>query len=131
MEHSSKEFNRLCKTLFPEIYGDISEESNTLRDVFGSMVDYPFIDPRSQGMLSIGNLFKLFKEFYMGYEEKNGINAKDFFERFLNISSLDIENKSINLDVPGFVSKIDDIYEFNPELWYNEDDKGFLKKYWK
>jgi hypothetical protein len=129
MENSSKEFNRLCKTLFPEIYEDISEESNTLHDVFGTMADYPYIDPRSQGMLSIGNLFKLFKEFYMGYEEKTSIDARGFFERFLNISSLDIDTKGINLDVPGFVSKIDDIYEFNPELWYNnEDDKGFFKK---
>ena len=34
MKESSMEFSRLCKTLFPDTYGDIGEESRILMDVF-------------------------------------------------------------------------------------------------
>jgi flagellar motor protein MotB len=128
MENSSSEFSRLCKTLFPDIYGDIGEESKLLMDFFGSMADYPYIDPKSQGMLSIANLYKLFQEFYMNYDDTNGIDQTEFFKRFLEISSLDKKNKERAYTFDGFDKKINDIYAFNPALWWNIDEKGFFKK---
>jgi hypothetical protein len=119
MQYSSIEFSRLCRTLFPDTYAEIDEEM--LIDVFGSMADYPFINPKSQGMLSIGNLYKLFKQFYMGYNHSSSINQNEFFKKFLNISSLKTGKKDDTYRFEGFTTKIDDIYEFNPVLWYNED----------
>ena len=119
MQYSSIEFSRLCRTLFPDTYAEIDEEM--LMDVFGSMADYPFINPKSQGILSIGNLYKLFKQFYMGYNHNSGIIQTDFFKKFLEISSLNTGKKSDTYSFDGFETKINDIYEFNPALWYNED----------
>lgn len=128
MDNSSKDFSRLCKTLFPDTYGEMDEESKILMDFFGSIADYPYINPKSQGLLSIANLYQLFEEFYMSYDSKEKIDQTAFFTRFLEISSLDIRNKNSPYQIPRFEQEINDIYVFNPELWWNIDDNGFFKK---
>lgn len=130
MDESSRDFSRLCQTLFPDIYGEIGNESKLLMDFFGSMADYPYIDPRSQGLLSIANLYQLFQEFYMTYDSKDKIDQTAFFRRFLEISSLntDTRNKNISNTISGFKDEINDIYGFDPALWWNTDDKGFFQK---
>jgi uncharacterized protein YjfI (DUF2170 family) len=120
-------FARLCKTLLPKNYKE--GDTDILRDIFGSIADYPIIDKQSNGMMSINHLFMLFDEFYMNYNtyqsgsnkrfryDGTGINKKKFFDRFLEISSLQIENKEPFND-KYFKTDIENIYEFNPDLWY-------------
>jgi hypothetical protein len=127
MEKSSKEFARLCKTLLPTDYRE--EDTDILMDIFGSIADYPFIDRTSNGMMSIRNLHKLFDEFYMNYSTEMvdsrktfnpdgpGIDKQKFFNRFLEVSSLQLEKRE-KFDDPNFRSDIGDIFEFNPDLWY-------------
>ena len=124
---SGAAFARLCKTLLPKDYKE--GDTDVLRDIFGSIADYPIIDKRSNGMMSIQHLFMLFDEFYMNYntsqsgsnkkfrDDGKGIDKQKFFNRFLEISSLQIENKEPFND-KYFKTDIDDIYEFNPDLWY-------------
>jgi hypothetical protein len=127
MDKSSKEFARLCKTLLPSDYKE--EDTDILMDIFGSISDYPIIDRSSNGMMSIRSLQKLFYEFYMNYntsvsgtskqfnKDGNGINKQKFFDRFLQVSSLQLGNNEI-FDDKNFKTDIGEIFEFNPDLWY-------------
>ena len=63
MNESGIAFARLCKMLFPKIYNDMDE--NILSDIFGSIADYPIVNKKSCGMMSIQNLFELFHTFYI------------------------------------------------------------------
>jgi hypothetical protein len=120
-------FARLCKTLLPKNYKE--GDTDILRDIFGSIADYPIIDKQSNGMMSINHLFMLFDEFYMNFntyqsgsnkqfrDDGTGINKQKFFDRFLEISSLQFDYKEPFND-KYFKTDIDDIYEFNPDLWY-------------
>jgi hypothetical protein len=129
MKISSNAFARLCKMLLPKIYKD--QDSDILMDIFGSISDYSVINLNSNGMMSISSLFKLFDEFYMNYNttksgisgvktylpNKTGIDKQKFFNRFLEVSSMQLRNREV-FDDKSFKSTIDDIFEFNPDLWY-------------
>ena len=70
MNESGIAFARLCKMLFPKIYNDMDE--NILSDIFGSIADYPIVNKKSCGMMSIQNLFELFHTFYIDQNHRFG-----------------------------------------------------------
>jgi len=125
MDESGIAFARLCKILFPKIYNDMDE--NILSDIFGSIADYPFIDKKSCGMMSIQNLFELFYTFYIDQNHppkyQIAIDPNMFFNKFVEISSLSL-NEVPYLDSKDFIAEIPKIYEFKPEYWYSDDSRG-------
>ena len=137
---SSIAFARLCKTLLPKDYKEVDTE--ILMDIFGSIADYPIIDKKSNGMMSIGHLFVLFNEFYMNYNTRKagsnkefivdgkGIDKQQFFDRFLQISSLQLDRKQ-TFDDKNFKSSIGDVNVFNPDFWYADFNLEEFEKAFK
>ena len=124
MSTSALAFAKLCKILLPKDY----QENDTviLMDIFGSIVDYPIIDLKSNGMMSIQNLYILFNEFYMNYDLNTGINKETFFKKFVAISSLQYDVNQ-ELDSLNIKRLIEDVYEFNPDYWYSNFDLQLLQ----
>ena len=121
---SEEKFIELSKSLFPDIFKDAN--TSELESIFGTIIDYPTIDPSSFGLMSIEGLQKLFIE---NYHNKK-IDKKDFFDKFLNNLSI---NKN-ELDASEYQIKTNDCkdindeikhYYFNSKLWYEGTDKSF------
>ncbi len=131
-------------------------EQQCLNNIFhsgiGSMFDWPSIDPKSVGLGNIEHISDLFQKYYIGEveDEKNPLREKDTGARkYVGGDELDIQGREFYNDfingfffrhcVKGFLSKdttgptdfkrkVDGFYNFNPDLWfYNNDTDGTFK----
>lgn len=124
LTNSEEKFFELSKSLFPDIFKDAN--NSELESIFGTIIDYPRIDPSSFGLMSIEGLQKLFIKYYL----KENITKKAFYDDFL-------ENLSINkvvLDMSEYRITTNDCkdindeiksYYFNSELWYEGTQKDY------
>ena len=133
-------------------------EQQCLNNIFhsgiGSMFDWPSIDPKSVGLGNIEHISDLFQKYYIGEvdDEKNPVREKDTGARKyvrggdeLDIQGTEFYNDFINgfffrHCVKGFLSKdttgpidfkrkVDGFYNFNPDLWFdNNDTDGTFKR---
>jgi hypothetical protein len=125
LNKSADKFSDLCQVLFKEFYDGKSDE---LKSIFGSLADYPSIDPDSFGLMPINSLKELFDEYYLKYEVKgneSNFNQARFYQEFLSKLSI---NNVIELKDSNITKKLNkkiEYYSFNPDIWYNEDLSNF------
>ena len=77
-------------------------KKDELKSIFGSLADYPLIDPDSFGLMPINSLKELFDEYYLKYKvtgSDSSFNKPRFYADFL-------EKLGINSEIELKVSRI-------------------------
>ena len=122
LEIASDQFAELASTMYPDDFK--GRDSAVLKEAFHSFFDFPSIDPTSIGMVSIKKLADLFDEHYMTYSG-NRIDLDKFFKKFMENTELEnyIDDNEISRMIQRLRTKIssiqiDDVYVFDPALWY-------------
>lgn len=126
LNDSAKKFPDLCRVLFKELYDGKKDE---LESIFGSLADYPSIDPDSFGLMPINSLKELFDEYYLKYKV-TGANPnfvkKRFYQDFLDKLGINREINSKGTSVEERLNNKIEYYKFNPDIWYNQDEEKMI-----
>lgn len=147
-------FNNYADSSISEANFDMECLNHIFRSAVGSMFDWPSIDRKSVGMGSIEHIAELFQKYYFGevddtsprpWEEKQSefrkygqndtleIQGDKFYNDFVNgffFRSCLEKYKSNEKTVPsGFEKEISGFYDFNPDLWVDNNDTTDPKKF--
>jgi hypothetical protein len=144
-------FLKTFKTIFNEDYQELQEIfaldgitddteclDHILRSAFGSMADWPSIDPNSVGIGSIHKLYDLYHKYYNGVGEDgnpdpavNGpfnINGREFYKDFISKTFMRCVyqgyNPEIQVTPTNFKDTVEGFYDFDPKLWFGNTDNA-------
>ena len=144
-------FLKTFKTIFNEDYQELQEIfaldgitddteclDHILRSAFGSMADWPSIDPNSVGIGSIHKLYDLYHKYYNGVGEDGNpdpgvkgpfnINGREFYKDFISKTFMRCVyqgyNPEIQVTPTNFKDTVEGFYDFDPKLWFGNTDNA-------
>ena len=126
-------YKYLFQNLFPNEYQDLDDAESgretALKYAYGSLLDWPSINPRSIGLGSLSVFTELFKNHYL--DVQNSIIVKqDFFDEFTNKSGMFFLFKDANnRDTRSPQNMKEDLDNFfvlkHSNWWKNPDNNNF------
>lgn len=125
---SMLEFIYLFKNLFPKEYEELDDSDNgrvaLLRYAYGSLFDWPTINPKSTGIGSMSTFANMFKKHYFD-PTSSTISVPDFLNDFkenFGLSYLYLSNNVTTAPPTGFDSNLNNFFNLNHNNWYDDTD---------